>query len=300
TILPDGRVTTDGRLREHLDAIPADEWLDKFNVRYIITGTVGDVWVEDVFFDRQITASLEPNERLSIAWLPDFEADEIHLLTEQMVSHAKVTLSADETLEIPFVELTDTPGLWIAKNEQPISLLGGVAIVVTDEPADVTAISVVNSQEGWFQSVVPGSYKMVHSGDVKIYENLDVWERAFLVESGTRSLDSAAKVEDSSPIFDVYEPGFIKMSVFTVEPRLLVLTDTNYPGWSATVNGEAAEIIELDGLLMGVELPVGEHDVVFEYRPQTFQIGFIITLITLGLAICLYIWAFLTKSSAKN
>ena len=41
-LLPDGVISTDGRLRELMTEVPEDRWLDMFNARYLITDKVGD------------------------------------------------------------------------------------------------------------------------------------------------------------------------------------------------------------------------------------------------------------------
>jgi len=70
-------------------------------------------------------------------------------------------------------------------------------------------------------------------------------------------------------------------------PGLLVLSQTNYPGWEVTVNGEPAALLEVNGLLSAVVLPTGDADVTFRYRPVTFYVGLGVSAITLlmGLAI---------------
>ena len=47
----------------------------------------------------------------------------------------------------------------------------------------------------------------------------------------------------------------------------LVLADTWYPRWSATVNGAPAEIARADVIFRGVQLPDGESEVVFRFDP---------------------------------
>ncbi len=54
---------------------------------------------------------------------------------------------------------------------------------------------------------------------------------------------------------------------------LLVLVDSVYPGWQASVDGEALEILAVNHLFRGVLLPAGRHRVVFEYRPWTVPGG---------------------------
>ncbi len=54
---------------------------------------------------------------------------------------------------------------------------------------------------------------------------------------------------------------------------LLVASEVNYPGWEATVNGVSTPIVEVDGLLRGVELVTGLSRVEFTYRPLSLRVG---------------------------
>ena len=64
-------------------------------------------------------------------------------------------------------------------------------------------------------------------------------------------------------------------------PSLLVLGDSFFPGWTATVDGRDAPIHRVDDLFRGVQLPAGAHTVEFRYRPATFKIGAVVSLLTL-------------------
>ncbi len=67
----------------------------------------------------------------------------------------------------------------------------------------------------------------------------------------------------------------------------LVLADTYYPGWTATVDGRSVPV-ERDGYVRAVELPPGAHTVVFEYHPAwlapTLAVTALSLLVTLALA----------------
>ena len=66
-----------------------------------------------------------------------------------------------------------------------------------------------------------------------------------------------------------FNPNKIRVSVTRngFEDHLLFLQNT-FPGWEATVDGEAAEIKITDYTYMAVPVPEGSHEVVFEFRPQ--------------------------------
>jgi uncharacterized membrane protein YfhO len=61
---------------------------------------------------------------------------------------------------------------------------------------------------------------------------------------------------------------------------MLVLSDTWYPGWHATVDGHDAKIERVDYLLRGVRVGPGSHTVQMTYRPLSFRIGWIVSLAT--------------------
>jgi hypothetical protein len=56
-------------------------------------------------------------------------------------------------------------------------------------------------------------------------------------------------------------------------PGLLVLSEIVYPGWRVEVDGQPAELLTVNGLLRGVNLPSGNHHVVFSFHPTTFYAG---------------------------
>jgi hypothetical protein len=73
-------------------------------------------------------------------------------------------------------------------------------------------------------------------------------------------------------------------------PGLLVLSEVNYPGWTATVNGTATSIIETDGVLRGVALPGGQSRVEMSYQPLSLSVGGVLSGIGLVLWLVCLIW----------
>jgi uncharacterized membrane protein YfhO len=54
---------------------------------------------------------------------------------------------------------------------------------------------------------------------------------------------------------------------------LLVVSETFYPGWEATVDGKPQPIYEVFGALRGVVLESGSHRVEMRYRPGVVALG---------------------------
>ncbi|MDE0311841.1 MAG: YfhO family protein [Caldilineaceae bacterium] len=174
----------------------------------------------------------------------------------------------------------------------------------------VQAVTLIDERTNTFVPLLPsdrGSFQRVHSGDVKIYERRGGNGRAQLVESVRRvsSLDEAvtelrdmavdgaaqaAVVEasaeavaewglvdmDGSPAAEgavsiiSYAPERIVIRVSSERPGFLVLKDAYFPGWRATVNGEAVDVVPTNVLFRGVPVPAGESEVVFSYMPTAW------------------------------
>ena len=53
----------------------------------------------------------------------------------------------------------------------------------------------------------------------------------------------------------------------------MVLTDLDYPGWKATVDGQPSPIVTSNLLYRGVVIPAGQHEIVHRYHPAALVRG---------------------------
>jgi Bacterial membrane protein YfhO len=83
----------------------------------------------------------------------------------------------------------------------------------------------------------------------------------------------------------LYENNRVEISAQLSEPGILVLTDAFYPGWKVFVGGKEQKVLRANYLFRGVELPAGEQMVEFIYEPDSFKLGLIISLLTVGLLV---------------
>jgi hypothetical protein len=61
-------------------------------------------------------------------------------------------------------------------------------------------------------------------------------------------------------------------------PGYLVLADTWYPGWQATVDGEQVEVLRANYAFRAVPLDEGEHVVEMAYAPLSVRVGAVVSL----------------------
>jgi hypothetical protein len=71
------------------------------------------------------------------------------------------------------------------------------------------------------------------------------------------------------------------IDITMIQPGYLVFTDTRYPGWRATVDGQPVEILEANHAFRAIQLDRGEHTIVFAYEPLSFRLGAWLTLLAL-------------------
>lgn len=79
----------------------------------------------------------------------------------------------------------------------------------------------------------------------------------------------------------------IAIEVDALGPGYVVIRDANAPGWTATVDGRAVEILHADHAYRAIEVPEGSSTVELAYRPRSRRVGFFLaatTLISLGFA----------------
>jgi hypothetical protein len=87
-----------------------------------------------------------------------------------------------------------------------------------------------------------------------------------VVEQGTAAhfpegTDGAVRVEE-------YGTSEVRLQVESTQPRYLVTSEVNYPGWRAWIDGREAEISMTNAAFRGLPVPEGKHEVVFRFWPR--------------------------------
>jgi hypothetical protein len=85
-----------------------------------------------------------------------------------------------------------------------------------------------------------------------------------------------------------YGPNQMELEYEAGRNTLLYLSDTYYPGWRAYVDGRETKIYRANLAFRAIEVPEGRHTVVFRYVPMSVYIGLVLTLLGIGLCVCLW------------
>ncbi|MBN2003432.1 MAG: YfhO family protein [Anaerolineae bacterium] len=70
-----------------------------------------------------------------------------------------------------------------------------------------------------------------------------------------------------------YGPNRVSIHVTTSEPAIVTFSDLLYPGWKATLNGQAVPIYTANGLFRGVLIPAGSHLMEMRFFPVSLRLG---------------------------
>ena len=77
------------------------------------------------------------------------------------------------------------------------------------------------------------------------------------------------------------DPQAVEVEATLAAPGLVVLADTFFSGWTATVDGAPAPILATNHLFRGVPAPAGTHRVRFAYQPRSLVVGAALSVVTL-------------------
>ena len=121
-----------------------------------------------------------------------------------------------------------------------------------------------------------------------------------LVESANvDALNVAPASADESVDVTHYGSSSMALDVTASAPAMLVLSEVWYPGWQATVNGEAVDILRANGALRALPVPAGDSMVTLDFVPSSWRYGLLAFGVGAVLAILLFVWPWSRNQEAE-
>jgi hypothetical protein len=123
--------------------------------------------------------------------------------------------------------------------------------------------------------------------DVTIYRNEQVLPHAWIAPYySDLALAAVTDVTPDSQVKSLTDSGnAVTIRAASPQAGWLILSDTFYPGWQATVDGVSVEIRLANEAFRAIEFPAGDHTIEFRYEPRSVFIGLIVSLVSLALIV---------------
>ena len=102
------------------------------------------------------------------------------------------------------------------------------------------------------------------------------------------SCELGSAVETGTVNIAVRENGYWQLQTSSSQSALLVLSETDYPGWQVTIDGQRADGLTAYTAVRAVCVPAGEHLVEWTFKPMSFVWGggvSLLTLLLIGVAV---------------
>ena len=134
--------------------------------------------------------------------------------------------------------------------------------------------------------------KLRTTGTPRLGPNLVIGDRFDAKKSAAFSLQYDRRLPAPPPAVTLRAtrpgPGQWNVDVDGARPSLVVVAESWFPGWKATIDGDEVTVLEADGAFLGVPVPAGPHRLELRYeRPATAAIGRWVTGLTLLAALAM-------------
>ena len=196
----------------------------------------------------------------------------------------------------------------IAKNNiEVLNMLNAKYVLQTTKEGVQQSLENPNANgNAWFVSKV----RIMKSADeeMKTLDSLKTKEEAtFLTPLYIKGVYKFETGKDSTSTIELlsYKPNHLKYVSYNTKNGFGVFSEMYYEkGWIATIDGKDAEILNVNYVLRGLQIPAGKHIIEFKFEPQVVKTGSTIALIssllmliTMGLGI--FYWRKQNKKLAE-
>jgi uncharacterized membrane protein YfhO len=95
-----------------------------------------------------------------------------------------------------------------------------------------------------------------------------------------------------------YSPQRIELRAEAPTPAVLLLNDRYDNNWQVTIDGAAVKLLRCNFIMRGVQIPAGQHTVLFQFRPSLK--GLKISLAAIGIGVILCVMFFVIRQTSAE
>lgn len=150
-------------------------------------------------------------------------------------------------------------------NVSIINMLNAKWVIVNSEQAQQNPGALGNA---WFVDSL--TYVKTADEEMKFLDNFNPATAAVADIKFKDALGSTSPKQPGDTIFETtYEPNRLTYHSHSANGGLAVFSEIYFPwGWTATVDGKEAKIGRVNYVLRALQLPAGDHTIVFSFDPQ--------------------------------
>ncbi len=134
----------------------------------------------------------------------------------------------------------------------------------------------------WFVDKI--SYVDNANAEIDAIKKLNLRHEAIADKRFEQQLGKAAQQDETSLVTLVaYEPNHLTYDVESGRGGIIVFSENYYPGWTATIDGQPAELGRVNYILRALNIAAGKHKVELMFYPKSLQTTETIAYIALAL-----------------
>lgn len=130
--------------------------------------------------------------------------------------------------------------------------------------------------------------------DMAALAEIDLMHEATLDRRYETRLQNRSLPEDPTATITLadYQPNRMVYSSQSASDQLAVFSEMYYEkGWQAYIDGEKTDHLRVNYMLRGLEVPAGNHEIVFEFHPRSYYTGTTFSLISSVLLLLMFLGA---------
>jgi hypothetical protein len=108
-----------------------------------------------------------------------------------------------------------------------------------------------------------------------------------LVSEGSAALECARDCDAVGVELTRPRPERIVVTTDLDRPTVVSVAQQALPGWTATIDGEGVDVVEIDGIFLGASVPAGAHEIVFTYRSRWLTTTLVLSMLAIAATITL-------------